>query len=440
MKRAGAAIATEIVVVIVLILVNGLFSGAEIAVISMRRTRLLELVEAGGSRARALARLRELPERFLATVQVGITVVGAAAAAFSGASIAVRLEPLFARSEWLAPHATSIALGLVVAAVSFLSLVLGELVPKSLALRAGERYALTLAPFLLGLSNVARPLVWLLTATSNVVLRPFGDRTTFTEARHSAEELQQLLEESTQAGTLDASAGEIASRALELPALTVGAVMVPRTRIVGIPRDADQAELRRILLEEAHARMPVYEGTLDHIVGYVTAKDALLFALERQLVVLDDLLRAPYFVPESTSAIRVMRELQVRRTPLALVVDEHGALSGLVTLEDLLEELVGEIYSEDQEVEALFLRQPDGTFHVRAEAPLRELNRALDLELPCGEGYSTLGGLLMTLAGRVPERGQRLEVAGVVLTVIEASPHVVRLVGIRKASRPPPAA
>ncbi len=422
---------------IVLVLVNGLFSGAEIAVISMRRTRLLELVEAGGKRARALARLRELPERFLATVQVGITVVGAAAAAFSGASIAVRIEPLLARSEWLAPHAASVALGLVVAAVSFLSLVLGELVPKSLALRSGERYALAIAPLLLGLSYVARPLVWLLTATSNLFLRPFGDRTTFTEARHSPEELQQLLEESTQAGTLDASAGEIASRALELPELTVGAVMVPRNRIVGVPRDADQAELRRLLLEEAHARMPVYEGTLDRIVGYVTAKDALMFALERNLVVLEDLLRTPYFVPESAKAIRVMRELQVRRTHLALVVDEHGALSGLVTLEDLLEELVGEIYSEDQEAEALYHRQPDGTCLARAEAPLRELNRALDLELPDGEGYSTLGGLLMSLAGRVPERGQRFDVQGIVLTVIEASPHVVRLVAIRKGSRPP---
>ncbi len=424
-------ISTEILVVVALILANGLFAGAEIAVISVRHTRLLELAERGGRRARALLRLRERPEHFLATAQVGVTVVSAAAAAFSGATIAAHLRPLFEQSSILAPHAEAVSLGLVVAGVSFLSLVLGELVPKSLALRAGERYALMIAPLLLGLSVIARPLVWFLTAASNLVLRPFGDRTTFTEARHSPQELQQLLEESAKAGTVDASAGEIASRALELPELTVAAAMVPRHRIVAIPRGADQTELRRILLEEGHARMPVYEGSLDHVIGYVTAKDALHFALERQLVVLDDLLRPAFFVPESARAIRVLRELQVRRTNLALVVDEHGSLSGLITLEDLLEELVGEIQSEDQEVEALFHRQTDGTIIARAETPLRELNRALGLELPEGDSYSTLGGLVMMLTGRVPERGHRIPVASLELTIVEASPHVVRLVAIK---------
>ncbi|HET8539070.1 MAG TPA: hemolysin family protein [Anaeromyxobacter sp.] len=423
-----------------LVAANGVFAGAEIAIISVRKTRLAQLVEEGRSSARAVRQLRDRPERFLATVQVGITIVGATAAAFGGSALAGRLAPLLARVPPLAPYAAPLALALVVALVSYLSLVLGELVPKSLALRASERYALLVARPLLALSSLARPVVWLLTNSSNLVLRPFGDRTTFTEARLSVEELEQLVDEAHKVGTLDAPTAEIASRALAFRELTAADVMVPRSRVAALPRDAPPEELKRLLLEEGRARMPVFDGTLDEIVGYVMAKDLAAMAWERELIVLADLLRPVLFVPATAKAVRVLREMQRRRTQIAVVVDEHGGVAGLVTLEDLVEELVGEIVGEQEQPEALFQREPGGTSLVRGDAPIREANRALSLDLPEGDGYTTVAGLCIALAGSVPQRGTRVVAPdGTELEVVEASPRVVRLVRVRPAVSPPPA-
>lgn len=419
----------EIAIIVALVLANGVFAGAEIAIISLRATRLSQLVDEGRASARAVKRLRDEPERFLATVQVGITVVGATAAAFGGAALAQRLAPYLASVPVIARYAEPIALALVVAIVSFLTLVLGELVPKSLALRASERYALLVARPLLALSELARPIVWFLTAVSNVVLRPFGDRTTFSESRLSAEELEQLVQEAGKAGALDEPTADIASRALAFRELTAGDVMVPRSRVVALARDASPDELKRMLLEERRARMPVYDGSLDEIVGYVMAKDLAAMAWEKQLIVLDDLIRPVLFVPATARAVHVLREMQRRRTQIAVVVDEHGGTAGLLTLEDLVEELVGDILGEQEQAEALFHREPGGTALARGDAPIREVNRALDLDLPEGEGYTTLAGLCIALAGSVPERGARLEAPdGTEVEVLDASPRVVRLV------------
>lgn len=422
-------ILSEIAIILALVLANGVFAGAEIAIISLRKTRLAQLVDEGRGAARAVKRLRDDPERFLATVQVGITIVGSTAAAFGGAALAGRLAPYLSRLPLLRDHAEPAALAVVVAMVSFLSLVLGELVPKSIALRAAERYALLVGRPLLALSSLARPVVWLLTAASNVVLRPFGDRTTFTEARLSVEELEQLVDEAGKAGALDAPTAEIASRALAFRDLTAVDVMVPRSRVVALPKDASPDELKRRLLEEGRSRMPVYDGTLDEIVGYVVAKDLAAMAWERQLLVLHDLVRPVLFVPETARAVHVLRELQRRRTQLAVVVDEHGGVAGLLTLEDLVEELVGEIVGEREQPEALFQAEPGGTALVRGDAPIREVNRALELDLPEGEGFTTIAGLCIALAGSLPERGTRLRAPdGTQVEVLDASPRVVRAV------------
>lgn len=421
----------ELAVILALVIANGLFAGSEIAIIALRKTRLAQLLEEGRASARAVKRLRDAPESFLATVQVGITVVGATAAAFGGASLARRLAPAVAAVPGLERWAEQIALGLVVALVSYLSLVVGELVPKSLALHAPERYALLAGRPLLGLSWLARPLVWLLTKSSNLVLRPFGDRTTFAEARLSVEELEQLVDEAGRAGALDAPTAEITSRALAFRDLTAADVMVPRSKVNGLPRDASPEELKRLLLEEGRSRMPVYDGTLDNVVGYVMAKDLAAMAWEKELIVLADLVRPVHFVPQTARAVQVLRDLQTRRTQIAVVVDEHGGVAGLITLEDLVEELVGEIVGEREEAETLFQRQPDGSALVKGEAPVREVNRALGLELPEGEDYSTVAGLCIALSGAVPERGARLLLEGAELEVLDASPRVVRLVRIR---------
>jgi len=427
-----AAILAELLVILALVLVNGFFAGAEIALVSLRKTRLRELVEEGSGAAAAAQRLRDSPERFLATVQVGITVVGATAAAFGGASFAARLEPLVAALPLVGSYAGEISLAVVVALVSYLSLVLGELVPKSLALRSSERYALVVSRPIWLLSQLARPLVWFLTASSNAVLRIFGDRTSFTESRLSPEELQQLLEEATRTGSIDPDAGNIASRAIDFGQLTAAEVMVPRNRVVAIDRGAKPEELRRVILEEGHSRMPVYEETIDNVVGYISIKDVIALAWEQQLIVLEDLIRPAYFVPETMDATDLLREMQSRRTAIAIVVEESGGMAGIVTTEDLAEELVGELFSEqDEPVPEAVHREADGSALVQAIAPIREVNRALDLDLPEGDGWTTVAGLCIHLAGRIPEKGARLETQDhTMLEVLEASARRVRLVRI----------
>jgi putative hemolysin len=430
----------ELVAILVLILLNGVFAGAEIAILTIRDTRLQQLVDNGSRRARAVWELRNQPERFLATVQIGITVVGAAAAALGGATIAETLSAGFQRVGMATGTADVAALVLVVAAISYLSIILGELVPKSLALRHGERYALFIGPVLWSIAWLVRPLVHLLTASSNVILRPFGDRTTFTESRHSPEELQELVEQAGKSGALDEETSEIASRALDFGALTAGEIMLPRNRIEGIPRTATADEVKRILLETGHSRMPVYDGTLDNVVGYVTAKDVLALGWEPGLIVLEDVIRAPLFVPESMRSTQVLEEMRKKRTAIAFVVDEHGGLSGLLTLRDLIEEVLGTLSTdEDEPTEELIRIEGPGRALVRGHTPIREINRELGTDLPEDEDYSTLAGLCLALAGGIPQRGAKLTAAdGTRFEIVDASPHLVRQLRVVKADKVEP--
>ncbi|MBE7451018.1 MAG: HlyC/CorC family transporter [Kofleriaceae bacterium] len=421
---------TEIFLILALILANGLFAGAEIAVLSVRKTRLSEYIRRQDRRALAVKALRDQPERFLATVQIGITLVGTAAAAFGGASVAGALAEVL-RDAGAGRYAEEVAMALVIAGIAFLGLVVGELVPKSLALRYSDRYSFLIARPLLGLSHLMRPLVWFLTVCSNAVLKLFGDRTTFTETRLSRDELQELVEEAAKTGSVDPRASEIASRALEFEGVRVGELMVPRNRVVALRRGSTSEEVQRVILEEGHSRMPVYDGTIDNIVGYVVARDVLALAWEKGLIVLEDIVRPAYVVTEPTRALDLMREMQRRRVQMAVVTDEHGGLAGLVTIEDLVEELVGDIFSEDDKPDTILVREPEGTALVQGHAPVRKVNRELDLDLPVGADRTTIAGLCMSLAQAIPQAGERLTTEnGTVLEVVESSPRRVRKVRI----------
>jgi putative hemolysin len=430
-------ILTELFVILALIVVNGVFAGAEIAIVSLRHTRLQQLVDANRVGARTVASLRAQPERFFATVQIGITVVTTTAAAFGGARMAGHLEPL------LRPHfggrADDVALAIVVLIVSFLSLVLGELVPKSLALRSSELYALLVAKPIAGLARIARPIVWFLTATSNLLLRPFSDRTTFAESRISKEELEQMVDEAAKTGAIHEHASELATRALDFDRLALRDVMLPRARIDALPIRATTDQIRRFMLEERRSRIPVYERSLDDILGYVSAKDIVSLAWDGGPVVLSDLLRGVKFFPETVSAIEVLRFMQRERQRIAIAVDEHGVLSGIVTFEDLVEELVGDIFSEHHEEEAApIIKEADGSALVRGDTAIRDVNRELEIELEEPMGVSTVAGLCVALAGGIPNRNARLAAGdGTVLVVLEASPRAVKRVRVVPVTNTP---
>lgn len=424
----------EVLFLLVLVLANGVLAGSEIAVVALRRPRIAELAEGGSRSAKAVLKLRDNPEQFLATVQIGITVVGSTAGAFGGMTFARDLAPLIGKVVVLRPHAEQIALVFVIALVSYLSLVLGELVPKSFALRAAEAYALLIGRPLLLLSRVARPVVWLLTVSSNAVLKLFGDRTTFAEARVSREELQRMVEEAANSGEVHPQAGEIASRALGLPQLRAHDVMVPRNRVVAVSEDTSIEEVRGLLVECGHSRLPVYQGTIDRVKGYVIAKDLLARRDLDATTSVKEILRASYFVSENKPAMDLLHEMRHRRIPFA-VVEEQGGTSGIVTMEDLVEELVGEIFHE---------HAPKATEHIHREADrvavvdgsvtVRDVNRMLELSLPEEGAWTTLAGLFLAYFGRIPVAGDRVEVGELLLEVLDASPRRIRR--IRLSPRP----
>jgi putative hemolysin len=415
--------------------INGVFAGAEIAVVSLRESRLVALIDEGNKRARAVKRLRDDPETFLATTQIGVTVVNVIASAFGGVTFAAHVEPSLRDLPWIGAHAQAVALGLSVALVSYLSLVVGELIPKSLALRYAERYALFIGGPLLSIARVARPLVRFLTWSSNLVLKLFGDRTTFTEARLSPDELQQLVIQAARSGSLDPTAGEIASRALEFAPLTAGQVMVPRQRVLALRIDTPIEEVRRRVAAHGHTRMPIWEESPDQVVGYANVKD--LFASERAGLSLRDVLRPAFFVGEPMRGVEVLAEMKRRRIQLVVVVDEAGAMSGIVTLEDLVEEIVGDVQSEHETAPppSIHPETPD-SFLVRGDTPVRDVNRELGLDLPEGEEWSTIAGLCLEIAGKIPEVGSKLAAPdGTVLEIAEGSERVVKAV---RVSRPRP--
>lgn len=413
--------------------INGALAGSEIAVVSVRKTRLDELVNEAKAGAHALRRLRARPESFLATVQIGITVVGTAAGALGGHSVSEKVEPYIARVPMLKNSADEIALVLVIVVLVFLELVVGELVPKSLALRAAESFSLIMSRPLLFLSYVFRPVVWLLTASSNLVLRVFNDETSFSEARLSPGEIQQMVDEAAEAGSMDKQAGEIASRAIDFADLTADQIMVPRQKVVGIPRGASPDEIRQLVLEHGKTRMPVYEDMPDNVVGYVTLRDLMALLFEQHLLVLEDTIRPAFKVAESMRAVDLLTEMRSRRIQLAIVTDASGAMAGIVTVEDLVEELVGEIASEhDAHEPHPIQREANGKSAIaRGDVPIREVNRELELNLEEGETWTTIAGLCLELAGRIPAVGQSFKAAdGTTLEIVAASPRQVTRVRV----------
>lgn len=430
---------SELLVVLLLMLLNGVFAGAEIAVLSVRKTRIAELMQDRHRGAEAVYWLRHRPERFLATVQIAITLVGTAAAAFGGERIAHGLSTRLAGVPGVGAWAAPAALVLVIVGISCLEIVVGELVPKSIALRYAERYSLAMGPFLRAMATAVRPAVWLLTKISNSVLRLFGDSTSFSEARLSPEEIQELVEEAAREGSLDAKSGEIASRALDFRELRASDVMVPRHHFVMVAAGADLDAVRAVIRPRRYARLPVYDTQPDNIIGYVSLKDVLSQVLEPEDFSIREHLRPARFVPVSARAADLLKVLQTERAAMIFVVDEGGSVRGLVTVEDLLEELVGDILSEQDPAPVVLAPEADGSVLVPASLPLREVMRSLDIELPEGEGYTTLAGLCIHLAERIPATGERFELPGGWSLVVEDA-NARRVRAARLIPPPPEAA
>jgi putative hemolysin len=408
----------EILLVAVLILLNGFFSGAEIAVLSARRGRLQSLADDGHRGAQAALRLKADPDRFLATVQIGVTLVGTLASAVGGVAAIERLEPIYASipARWMASVAEPLAVVTVVFTIAYLSLVIGELIPKSLAVRHADAITLLVARPIEWLSRVSARPVAMLTASSRVGLRLLGQKgPTNGSAFHTLDDLRALVEEAGEQGVIDTS---LVTGAFAFHDRDVREIMTPRPRIVAVPHNATLADARHIIAQSGHTRFPVLDRDLDDVAGILYARDLYVADDDERTAPIAPLVRPATFVPDSKKATALLSEMRRNRCQMTFVVDEHGSLIGLVTIEDLVEVIVGEIPDEHKAREETTVVS-EGVIEAVGSLPIHELNEELDLELPESPHYVTVAGLVLERLGTLPQGGETVEVPPYRLTVTE---------------------
>ena len=412
----------EAVLIIVLILANGFFAASEIAMIAMRKSRIDALLEKGVTAAAAVARLKNDPDRFLATVQIGVTVVSSFASALGGAAAIGYLKPQIAAIpiSFVARWADAIALTIVVLPISYLSLVFGELVPKSLALRYSEQIACFVARPIELLARVSAIFVKMLMASSNFVLRLFGGNNNESASFISVDEVKSLIREGTAKGIFNETERELIHSVFEFTDTPVKAVMKPRTEIHAIDAQSSLAEVAKDFVDSGFSRIPVFDGNLDKIIGILYNKDVFKALQERSDFRIRDHLHQAFFVPSTLPISELLKQLQRRRLAMALVVNEFGEVEGVVTLEDLVEEIVGEIRDEyDREERGPVERLPDGSLVIQGSALLKDLKT--DFELPFEESpdYHTLAGFMLAKLKRIPRGGEWVEENGYKLTIVD---------------------
>jgi putative hemolysin len=431
---------TELVVILILTLLEGFFVAAEIALVSVRRSRIEQLVDEGDHGARRVRRLLDEPGRFLAVCQLGLTFIGFFASAFAAVSLADQLTTLLVGNGMARGTASGLSLLVVTILLALFTIVFAELVPKTLALANAERFAITLSLPIEFLSRALGPVVRALTAITNAIVRLFGAEVT-SEAQITAEELRLIVERGGEQGVLEAEEEQMINAVIELGDQRVHEVMVPRIHMVTLPVSATFDEAIDTVIQEGHSRVPVYEETVDDVVGILYAKDLLPFlkgsADERPS--LRSILRTPVFVPESMTVDDLLHELQRRKVHLAVVLDEYGGIAGLVTIEDLLEEIVGEIQDEYDEEEPLIVKLSDDEARIDGRAAVDDLEELFDtsLGLEDEDEYDTVGGLIYHRIGGVPKPGDRVLVDGLTLTVETTDGRRVgKVLAVREARDP----
>ncbi|OGW55904.1 MAG: hypothetical protein A2Y48_03945 [Nitrospirae bacterium RIFCSPLOW2_12_42_9] len=424
----------ELILILIFILANGFFAGAEIAIISARKSRIKHLMERGSKQAEVVHKLQNEPENFIATVQIGITIVGMLAGAIGGAAAIEVIKPLLqdAPFEFIQNWSTPIAIAIVVLITSYLSIILGELVPKSLALRFSEPIALFVGKPIHLLSRFSFILVKLLTKSSSLFLKPFGKMPPPEGSFVTEEEIKILLREGGEKGIFEKSEQELIHSVFEFVTTTVKEIMVPRPKIKAIAIDTSIEAAVDFVVECGFSRFPVYDGSMDDIKGILYEKDLLDIRVKKKDVGLKDLIRPVYFVPETKKIDKLLRELQRRRMHMAIVINEYGGVEGMVTMEDIIEEIVGEIEDEydyeDRPVKIL----KDGSMVIDASLPIRDLIDQHNLAIEESEEYETLAGLVLSLLQKMPRGGEIVKYGDYKLTIVDIEGKRISKVKLEK--------
>lgn len=410
----------EIILIFAFILFNGLFSASEIAVITSRKSMIETLLKEGSANAKSLIELKENPDRFLATIQIGVTIGGSVSSALGGAMAIEVIKPILASIpiRFISLSAELLAMAMVVAVIAYFSLIIGELVPKSIALMYPERIALLAARPITWFSRISSVVVSILTKSTNLILKPFG-KTAFTQrAFISQEEIKLLLKEGKDMGIFEPAEQELIHSVFEFTDISVKEVMVPTGRVIAVSLEEPLEAILSIISEEQYSRYPVYNREINNIKGILHAKDVFKLLAQNREIIIRKVLRPPFYVPETMMISHLLSEMQRKHTHMAIAVNEHGTVTGIVTIEDLLEEIVGEIRDE-HDIERPVISIGNGVYIVYAEINIRDLKEDYNIELPESPQYDTLGGFIVTYLQKIPEGGESIALDSMNITVLE---------------------
>ena len=416
-----SSLVSECLLVLVLLIANGVFSGSEIAVVSSRKVRLEQLADRGNRKARKALKLANSPNDFLSTVQVGITLIGILSGALGGATIAQRLKPYFDQVPALRSSSELLSLALVVTVITYLSLVIGELVPKRIALSNPEAIACQVAGPMRFLSRVTAPLVHILSGSTDGMLRLLGVKAS-EEPEITEEEIKALIRQGTESGMFEEAEHEMVQRVFRLGDRPIRSMMTPRTEIAWLDLEEPLEASVKEVLESTHSRFPVARGNLDNCVGTIRIRTLLTAVVESEPVDLESMMQPPLFVGESMRALTVLEQFRETGVHIALVTDEFGGIEGLLTLNDLMEAIVGDLPSAEDQEEPLVVEREDGSWLLDGSLDIGDFKTLVDRdELPdeVSGGYHTIGGFVMHHLGRIPMAGEHFRWDGLSFEVMD---------------------
>jgi putative hemolysin len=415
----------EILLILILVIANGIFSGSEIAIVSSRRIRLQQLAERGNRDARSALKLAESPNDFLSTVQIGITLIGILSGAVGGATLAQRLRPLLDGVPALSPYSDGLSVGLVVAVITYLSLVIGELVPKRIALNDPEGIACLVSRPMRWLARLAAPLVHLLSGSTDGLLRLLGVRAS-SEPELTEEEIKALIRQGAASGVFEEAEHAMVQRVFRLGDRPIKSIMTPRTEICWLDSEAPTSETLEQVMESIHSRFPVGRGSLDECLGIVRGRTILELQLAGELgnagSTLEPLLQPPLYVAEGARALGVIEQFRKTGVHIALVTDEYGGIEGLVTLNDLMEAIVGDLPSAEDEEEPQVVERADGSWLLDGALDISDFKELVNRrELPdeASGSFHTLGGFVMHYLQHIPRTGESFVWSGLKLEVMD---------------------
>ncbi len=431
-----AQVIVDIAFILLLVLANGFFVASEFAIVKVRSSQIAQRIKSGHRRAWLAKNIVEHLDAYLSATQLGVTLTSLGLGWIGEPVIADLLREPFAAIGIFGEHAVqAFAFAVSFGILTFLHIILGELAPKYLAIQHAEETTLIISVPLQLFYQVFKPIIWLINRAANLLLKLVGiPSVSASELIHSAEELQMIVNEGAKTGVLNKTEQELISSIFEFSNTTAKEIMVPRTEMVAVEIKTLRDHLIRIVSEEGYSRLPVYKESIDNIVGIIYTKDLISLLEHRDLIVLQDIIRPAYFVPDAIKISQLMRNLQEKKIHIAIVVDEFGGTQGIITMEDILEEIVGEIHDEYDEVLKDVEQSADGSALVNARISIHEFNKRFGVEIPEDPEYETLNGFLYKITGRIPEIQEEIEHGNLHITVMKKSQRRIRQVRVRKIS------